>query len=165
MRTGATLIGLGAAHFAPPDAHHGTHAMQTPTLSLVALLACAASALAADPLETDPDKYRLVLENDRVRVLEYRDLPGEATHEHNHPDFVLYAISPFERELTFPDGRRLERRFEAGDVMYSPGQTHIGHNAGQTPTHVLMIELKGDADTPSSAAPLTGSTGRMDGSE
>ena len=29
-----------------------------------------------DPTETDPDKYKVVFENERVRVLQYRDTPG-----------------------------------------------------------------------------------------
>ena len=29
-----------------------------------------------DPMTTDPDKYSVVFENERVRVLEYRDGPG-----------------------------------------------------------------------------------------
>ncbi len=29
-----------------------------------------------DPVRTDPDKYEVIFENDRVRVLEYRDVPG-----------------------------------------------------------------------------------------
>lgn len=33
----------------------------------------------ADPTITDPDKYRVVFENERVRVLEYRDEPGQRT--------------------------------------------------------------------------------------
>ena len=32
-----------------------------------------------DPLVTNPGLYRLVMENDRVRVLEYRDRPGDRT--------------------------------------------------------------------------------------
>ena len=27
--------------------------------------------------------------------------------------------------------------------MFSPAQTHIGRNTGQTPTHVIITELKG----------------------
>jgi len=30
-----------------------------------------------DPVCTDPDKYTVIFENDRVRVLEYRDLPAD----------------------------------------------------------------------------------------
>lgn len=32
--------------------------------------------MADDPACTDPDKYRVVFENNQVRVLEYRDTPG-----------------------------------------------------------------------------------------
>lgn len=45
--------------------------------------------MAADPIETNPALYRVVLENERVRVLEYRDVPGDRTMEHSHPDSVM----------------------------------------------------------------------------
>lgn len=83
-----------------------------------------------------------MLENERVRVFEYRDEPGDETHEHSHPAFVLYALSAFERQITLPDGTVLNRSFEAGDTMFSEAQTHIGTNVGSTPTHVIMVELK-----------------------
>jgi hypothetical protein len=108
----------------------------------ISLLLCSA-AHAADPTHTDGDKYKVRFENDRVRVLEYRDQPGEKTHQHAHPAFTLYAVGPFKRRLILPDGRTLEREFKAGDVMWSDAQTHIGENIGDTPTHVIMIELKG----------------------
>lgn|GEM_PF-1465195 len=78
----------------------------------------------------------------QVRVLEYKDLPGERTHQHRHPAFVLYAVGAFKRKIHLPDGRVLMREFKAGDVMYSPEQVHIGENVGTTPTHVIMVELK-----------------------
>jgi len=93
---------------------------------------------AQDPVKTDGDKYTLVLENERVRVLEYRDKPGDRTTMHQHPDFVLYAIGPFTRKLTFPDGKEMTREFKAGDVIWMKAQKHIG----ETDTHVLIVELK-----------------------
>ena len=106
-------------------------------LSLVSL-----TAFAQSPVDTDGDKYKVVMENEQVRVLEYRDLPGEKTHQHRHPAFVLYAVGPFKRKIHLPDGKVLMREFKAGDVMYSPEQVHIGENVGTTPTHVIMVELK-----------------------
>lgn len=97
---------------------------------------------AQDPAKTDPDKYTVVFENDRVRVLEYRDKPGEKTTMHRHPAFVLYAFSPFKRTLTLGDGNVLTREFKSGDVMWSEAQSHIGHNIGKTDTRVLIVELK-----------------------
>ena len=100
------------------------------------------TAYAADPVVTDGDKYKVRFENARVRVLEYIDQPGEKTHEHTHPAFVLYAVKPFRRTLTLPGGKVLTREFKAGDVLYSAGETHIGENVGTQPTRVLMVELK-----------------------
>jgi hypothetical protein len=112
------------------------------------------SAAAQDAVVTDGDKYKVVLENPCVRVLDYRDQPGEKTHQHDHPGFVLHALSAFERTITLPDGKVLKRSFKAGDVMWSNAQTHIGENTGTTPTHVLIVELKTppSADTAACAA-------------
>jgi quercetin dioxygenase-like cupin family protein len=52
-----------------------------------------------DPTISDPDKYRVVFENERVRVLEYRDAPGARTSPHDHPDSVMVTLSGFERRL------------------------------------------------------------------
>lgn len=112
------------------------------SLAVAFLLLFTVAANAADPSKTDGDKYKVRFENDRVRVLEYTDKPGEKTHQHDHPAFVLYAVSPFRRKLALPDGKVLMREFKAGDVMWSDAQTHIGENVGETPTHVIMIEMK-----------------------
>jgi hypothetical protein len=109
---------------------------------ILPLLALSLGAAAQDPLQTDGEKYTLLKENVRVRVLEYRDQPGEKTHQHRHPTFVLYAISPFKRQLTLPNGKTMMREFRTGDVLYSDEQTHIGENVGTTPTHAIMVELK-----------------------
>ena len=101
---------------------------------------------AQDPIKTDGDKYRILLENERVRVLEYHDSPGDKTHQHDHPAFVLYAVTPFTRKLVLPGGKVIVRVFKAGDVLYSDAQTHIGENIGQTPTHGLIVELKPQAN-------------------
>jgi len=108
----------------------------------MSVLLLGSAAHAADPAMTDNDKYKVRFENDRVRVLEYTDKPGEKTHQHDHPAFVLYAVSPFKRRLTLPDGKVLTREFKAGDVMWSEAQAHVGENVGELPTHVIMIEMK-----------------------
>lgn len=95
-----------------------------------------------DPIETDGDKYSIVLENERVRVLRYHDKPGDRTLQHYHPDYVLYAESSFKRRLTFPDGRKQEVDVQAGSVAWMKGHIHIGENIGDTNTDVILVELK-----------------------
>lgn len=102
----------------------------------------AVNEAAPDPTTSDGDKYTVVTENARVRVLRYHDTPGAKTHSHHHPDSVLHALSAFKRRLTFPDGRSVEREFKAGDVMWVPAQTHVGENIGTSDTEVLLIEVK-----------------------
>jgi len=95
-----------------------------------------------DPIETDGDKYSVILENDRVRVLRYHDKPGDKTLPHAHPDYILYAESSFKRRLTFPDGQKKEVDVKAGSVVWMKGHIHIGENIGDTNTDVIMVELK-----------------------
>lgn len=116
--------------------------MKTLLILVVVLATFGPPAWAEDPAVSDGEKYKVLLENDDVRVLEYKDQPGEKTHEHQHPRFVVYAVQPFKRRLTLSDGRVMTREFKAGDVLYSKGETHVGENIGSTPTHVIMIELK-----------------------
>ncbi|WP_214108535.1 cupin domain-containing protein [Acrocarpospora catenulata] len=94
-----------------------------------------------DPAVTDPDLYKVVFENDRVRVLEYRDRPGDRTHPHRHPDTVMYTLSSFRRRLT-AEGRQVEVELPAGQVRWVGAQEHAGENIGHTETHSLFIELK-----------------------
>lgn len=98
--------------------------------------------MAHDPIHTDPDKYHTILENERVRVLDYTDKPGDKTTQHHHPDFVLYTLAPFKRRLYSADGSFREREFQAGEIVWNHAQEHIGENIGTTDTHVLIIEFK-----------------------
>ncbi len=109
-----------------------------------ALLIFPLLALSEDAVKTDGDKYKVIFENECVRVLDYKDKPGEATHQHTHPAFVLYSLSEFKRLITLPDGKQLQRHFKEGDVMWSNSQTHIGTNNGETPTHVILVEMKSE---------------------
>ena len=95
-----------------------------------------------DPVVTDGDKYSVVLENERVRVLRYHDKPCDRTLPHAHPDYVLYAESSFKRRLTFPDGRKQEVDVKAGSISWVKAHIHIGENIGDTNTDVIIVELK-----------------------
>ena len=103
--------------------------------------------MADDPTRTDPDKYKVIFENERVRVLEYRDEPGQATQPHVHPDSVMYTLSSFDRTLVGADGRSRDVSLEPGEVRWLDAQVHSGENIGETSTHVLFVELKDPGGT------------------
>lgn len=94
-----------------------------------------------DPAVTNPEHYKVVFENDRVRVLEYTDAPGDVTTPHRHPDSVMYTLSSFRRRLVAGGSSRVVE-LESGAAGWLPAQEHHGENIGDTPTHVLFVELK-----------------------
>lgn len=104
-----------------------------------------------DPTRTDPDKYSVVFENERVRVLEYRDEPGARTSLHDHPDSVMVTLSGFDRRLTV-DARTRDVRLEAGEARWLDAQRHRGENIGTSPTHAIFVELKEGAEREATAS-------------
>jgi hypothetical protein len=102
-----------------------------------------------DPVVTNPDHYRVIFENDRVRVLEYRDRPGDVTTPHRHPDSVMYTLSAFRRRLVSGDVQR-EVDLPAGHTGWLPAQEHHGENIGDSETHVVFVELKEEGEGPPS---------------
>ena len=108
-----------------------------------------------DPAATNPDHYKVVFENDRVRVLEYTDQPGDRTTPHQHPDSVMYTLSSFRRGLVSGDTER-EVEMTSGTTGWLPAQEHHGENIGETPTHVIFMELKEPAGGDGPAAGTLG---------
>jgi len=81
--------------------------------------------MSLDPTINNPEHYRVVFENERVRVLEYTDAPGDRTTPHLHPDSVMYTLSSFRRRLVSGDAQR-EVELQAGTVGWLPAQEHHG---------------------------------------
>jgi len=106
-----------------------------------------------DPVRTNPELYRVLFENDRVRVLEYHDHPGERTVPHAHPDSVMVTLSSFSRRLV-SGGRQVDVELAAGDARWLEHQSHSGENIGETETRVVFIELTEPAPMLPGAASL-----------
>ena len=103
----------------------------------------------ADPITTNPELYHLLFENDRVRVLEYVDQPGDATQPHSHPDSVMVTLSTFRRRLR-SGVKEVDVELPAFQARWLNAQEHAGTNIGDTPTHTIFVELKepGRSDAP-----------------
>ena len=50
--------------------------------------------MAGDAVSVAPDHYKVLFENDRVRVLETRYGAGQTSTLHSHPDLVAVALTP-----------------------------------------------------------------------
>ena len=89
-----------------------------------------------------PHAYKVVEENDRVRVLEYRAGPGAKTEMHSHPAVVAIAIGGGNFKFTLPGGQSMEIELQGGHAMYMDASEHATENAGTSEAHVILVELK-----------------------
>ena len=95
-----------------------------------------------DPLVVAPENYSVLLENERVRVLDFRLPAGKSEGAHRHPTYLAYALGDFEMRFTLADGSTVDRRVSAGAVIWNPAVIHSSMNTGATEAHALLIELK-----------------------
>lgn len=97
--------------------------------------------MAIDPVASNPELYSVIFENDRVRVLEYLDHPGQGSIPHAHPDSVMVTLSSFDRRLTAGD-ESIDVTMPAFTARWLGAQSHSGFNTGSTDTHCIFVELK-----------------------
>lgn len=116
------------------------------TTILISFLAVACTtAHAQDPVKTSPQYYKVLLENDQVRVLEYRLKPGEKEPMHSHPAGVVYVLNGTKLKITYPDGKTEERGAITGETIWREPTTHALENVGDTDAHAIAIDLKTSA--------------------
>lgn len=116
---------------------------------LVALLAAfgvAPEAVEAqDAAKTDPRNYRVVLENDKVRVLDYASHPGSGVcgvGRHWHPAHVTVQMTPVKVRVTGADDKSQVIDVPAGAIFFEPAITHTTENLGGSGAHAYVIEIK-----------------------
>ena len=97
---------------------------------------------ADDPVVVGPDIYKILLENDRVRVMEIDFKPGAKIAMHSHPAHLVYILNGGALQITTADGTVKNLEGKAGDVMWSEPETHKAENTGTTEVKGLVIELK-----------------------
>ncbi len=112
-------------------------------LMALGLLAVRGTARPQDPVRISPKMYKVLLENDQVRVLEWRAAPGEKEAMHSHPAMVFYVLSGSKIRSSTPDGKSDERQSAPGTANWSEPITHAVENLGPGDAHVILIELKG----------------------
>ena len=111
------------------------------TAALISVLA-AQTVVAQDPLKVAPDMYKLLLENDRVRVMEVVFKPGSKIAKHSHPDHFVYVASAGKLTIHKADDSKSEADLKVGDVMWIGAETHWAENPGTTEVRLIVTELK-----------------------
>jgi hypothetical protein len=77
--------------------------------------------------EEDTSIKNVLLDNERVRVVENIRHPGTKVPMHSHSAYIAYFFSPCKMKFTFPDGKKVVKEAEV---------------LGNTDLHTLHIEFK-----------------------
>lgn len=109
---------------------------------------------AQDPCKVASNVYKkVILNNDKVRVIQIEFAPGEIAPWHNHPNHVGYALTAGKLELTSRGKKPMVAEFKEGDAFYFPAVTHMAKNTGTTTVKMVVTELKSSAPKKKAATP------------
>ncbi len=112
------------------------------TLALFVGVGLMATAVAQDPVKISPNIYKVLLDNDQVRVLDIHLQPGDKSPMHSHPNSVVYTVSGGTVRFTAEDGKTNEATLKPGECQWRPAEKHEPQNVGKTEVHAIQIELK-----------------------
>jgi hypothetical protein len=129
--------------------HHQT---RRDMLAALAALGVTSDGFAQDAATSDPRSFRVALENERVRVLEYKSGPGLSIcgqGMHYHPDRVSVSLTGAKVKVTDADGKTSVREIPAGHASFARAERHATENIGGFGTRTYIIELKGPDWKPS----------------
>lgn len=113
-------------------------------LFVAAILVFAAGrAQAQDPVKVAPNNFKVLLDNEHVRVLEFHSNAGEKIPMHSHPAYTTYSFVAGKTKYTSPSGETSERDSKAGEAVWRDAETHASEFMGPGEAHSLLIEMKG----------------------
>jgi hypothetical protein len=113
--------------------------------AIVAALGGSGSAAAQNAAVMQPSAYRVALENDRLRVLEFNSRPGMGvcgSGVHSHPPHLTVVLSATKARVKLPGGKAFVAEFKPGDVFWSEAETHEVENISGKDVRALLVELK-----------------------
>lgn len=98
---------------------------------------------AQDPIVAAPNIYKKVLiDNDKVRVIEIEFAAGETAPWHHHPDHVAHALTEGKIEITDKGKAGVVYDIKPGDALFIPAVTHMAKNIGTTTIKMVVTEVK-----------------------
>ena len=102
----------------------------------------AVSLKAQDVSKVNPKNYKVVLDNEKVRVIDNSSNAGDKSAWHSHPDMLIYVLAGGTVKSTTKDGKSKTIEFKKGETVWMDATTHETENIGKTKLHLLLVELK-----------------------
>jgi quercetin dioxygenase-like cupin family protein len=95
-----------------------------------------------DAVKVAPDSYKVLLENDQVRVLEVRIKQGAKSEMHSHPRSVAICLNDQRLKFTFPNGKSENADLKRGQAVWLDGLSHAVENIGTEDVSSVVVELQ-----------------------
>jgi quercetin dioxygenase-like cupin family protein len=95
-----------------------------------------------DAVKVAPDSYKVVLENDQIRVLDVRIKQGAKSEMHSHPRSVAICLNDQRLKFTFPNGKTEQTDLKRGQAVWLDGLSHAVENIGTEDVSSVVVELK-----------------------
>jgi len=96
-----------------------------------------------DATKVSPNTYKVLAENDFMRIVEVTAKPGERDEWHSHMPMAVYIVTDMKIRLHSPDGEPVDIEGKAGQTMWrGGGEKHSMENIGSTDAHIILVEFK-----------------------
>jgi oxalate decarboxylase/phosphoglucose isomerase-like protein (cupin superfamily) len=121
---------------------------------LGSLLLAAAVCSAQDAVRVAPDHYKILKENEYVRVIQNTLAPGDKDATHTHPSGWYYVTKPGSMRVVHADGKSeiWEAKEGEGGWLKTEGP-HTSENIGKTTMSWVLVEVKNAPSTADGAEP------------
>ncbi|HLF82914.1 MAG TPA: hypothetical protein VI837_01940 [Blastocatellia bacterium] len=120
----------------------GSVALEAILVELKGGAAMSSAKVALDPVKVDPAHHKVVLENDRVRVLRVKFKAHDKTKQHEHPNGVAIYLTAAKAKFTLADGKTREGGGPRGGVTWAAAENHSVENTTAKPADIILVELK-----------------------
>ena len=94
-----------------------------------------------DPMVIASNVYKLVAENERMRVLKTTFKPGATAKMHHHPQHMVYVLKGGKLRMV-SEGKTQELALEEGQAVFLAEQNHEATNIGDTTIDLIVVEMK-----------------------
>lgn len=109
-------------------------------LMILAIGLFATQSIAMDFVEAAPNQTKVLVDNEKVRVIRATFKAGDKVPMHSHPDIIVYIVKSGRVKFTNADGKVTESHNKAGEVLYRSAVSHSQEHPDAS--EAIVIELK-----------------------
>lgn len=113
---------------------------------LLLLFFAAPLLLGQDAVKVAPNNFKVLVDNEHVRVIQDTLAPGETETMHTHPAGWYYVTMPGAMKIIRPDGKTEIWNAKAGEQAWMDADPpHMSENIGKSTIQYVLVEVKSAA--------------------